>query len=66
MYGNVFEFCSGRMPRDGSRPVAHSRGGSWWCSRNACCFFTSMDIGKVNVHASFSNQGFRVARDQRS
>ena len=25
-------------------------------------FFNSVDIGKVNVRASFSNQGFRVAR----
>ena len=59
MYGNVFEFCSGSLPGDGKRTV-HSRGGSWWCSKNSCCFFNSADIGKVDVRASFSNQGFRV------
>ncbi|HLK16041.1 MAG TPA: hypothetical protein VKT78_14640, partial [Fimbriimonadaceae bacterium] len=40
--------------------TAHARGGSWWCSKNACCFFNSADIGSVDIHASFSNQGFRV------
>lgn len=62
MYGNVFEFCSGLVPGDNGKSVAHSRGGSWWCSRNSCCFFNSVDIGKVNPRASFSNQGFRVAK----
>ncbi|MBS1724529.1 MAG: SUMF1/EgtB/PvdO family nonheme iron enzyme [Armatimonadetes bacterium] len=62
MYGNVFEFCSGRMPRDKSKSLVHSRGGSWWCSAHACCFFNSADIGNVSIHASFSNQGFRVAK----
>lgn len=62
MYGNVFEFCSGRMPSDRSSNRVHSRGGSWWCSANACCFFNSADIGSVDLHASFSNQGFRVVR----
>lgn len=62
MYGNVFQFCSGHLPRDRSSATAHSRGGSWWCSKNSCCFFNSVDIGSVNVHASFSNQGFRVVR----
>ncbi|MGJ7031322.1 formylglycine-generating enzyme family protein [Niabella hirudinis] len=62
--GNVFEFCSGSRPRDGGRPVAHARGGSWWCSRNACNFFNGVDIGSVNPHASFSNLGFRVVKDQ--
>ena len=61
MYGNVFEFCSGRIV--GDRPTRrHARGGSWWCSANACCFFNSADVGTVDLHASFSNQGFRVAR----
>lgn len=63
MYGNVFEFCSGRMPRDKSTKIVHARGGSWWCSKNSCCFFNSFDIGKVDRHASFSNLGFRVVRD---
>jgi len=42
--------------------VAHARGGSWWCSTHACHYFNSSDIGRVNIHASFSNQGFRVAK----
>lgn len=61
IYGNVFEFCSGKLRGDGKN-AAHARGGSWWCSKNSCCFFNSVDIGTVNIHASFSNQGFRVAR----
>ncbi|WP_262919327.1 formylglycine-generating enzyme family protein [Niabella hibiscisoli] len=36
--GNVFEFCTGSLPRDNGRKVAHARGGSWWCSANACSF----------------------------
>jgi len=63
MYGNVFEFCSGRLKSDKSERTVHARGGSWWCSANACCFFNSVDIGKVDIRASFSNQGFRVVRD---
>lgn len=63
MYGNVFEFCDGYLPSDMSTEIGHSRGGSWWCSKNSCSFFNSVDIGKVNIRASFSNQGFRVARD---
>ena len=65
MYGNVFEFCSGRLPSDRSARQVHARGGSWWCSANACCFFNSADVGTVDLHASFSNQGFRVARSLR-
>jgi sulfatase modifying factor 1 len=61
-YGNVFEFCSGRLLSDRSPRRVHARGGSWWCSASSCCFFNSADIGSVDVHASFSNQGFRVAR----
>ncbi|RYZ36431.1 MAG: sulfatase-modifying factor protein, partial [Sphingobacteriales bacterium] len=39
MYGNVFEFCSGTIAADRpGKPVAHARGGSWWCSKNACNF----------------------------
>lgn len=63
IYGNVFQFCEGRLPSDGSDRIVHSRGGSWWCSKNACCFFNSVDIGSEDRYASFSNQGFRVARD---
>lgn len=65
VYGNVFEFCTGKLPSDKGRNRAHARGGSWWCSRNSCSFFNSADIGRTNPHASFSNQGFRVARDAR-
>lgn len=63
MYGNVFEFCEGRLPTDDpEKQVAHARGGSWWCSKNACSFFNSVDIGRVHPHASFSNQGFRTVK----
>jgi formylglycine-generating enzyme len=63
MYGNVFEFCSGKLPGEAKdKKIAHARGGSWWCSKNACNFFNSYDIGRVSIHASFSNQGFRVVR----
>ncbi len=65
MYGNVFEFCTGRLSSDRSDRTVHARGGSWWCSKNACCFFNSVDIGSVNKVASFSNQGFRVCRSVR-
>lgn len=61
-YGNVFEFCTGRLVSDKASTRVHARGGSWWCSPNSCCFFNSADIGSVNIHASFSNQGFRVVR----
>lgn len=63
VYGNVFEFCSGRLKANQSNNVVHARGGSWWCSRNACNFFNSYDIGRVHIRASFSNQGFRVVKD---
>ncbi|MBN9500198.1 MAG: sulfatase-modifying factor protein [Armatimonadetes bacterium 55-13] len=63
IYGNVFEFCTGRLPGDRSKRIVHARGGSWWCSKNSCCFFNSFDIGNVDMRASFSNQGFRVVRD---
>ncbi|MFT3825656.1 MAG: SUMF1/EgtB/PvdO family nonheme iron enzyme [Chitinophagaceae bacterium] len=61
MYGNVFEFCTGKLSADESTSLAHARGGSWWCSSYACHYFNSYDIGRVNIHASFSNQGFRTA-----
>ncbi len=61
VYGNVFEFCQGGLPTDPkTRTIAHARGGSWWCSKNSCNFFNSVDIGNINPRASFSNQGFRV------
>lgn len=65
MYGNVFEFCEGTLKTDPkNRRVVHARGGSWWCSNYACGFFNSLDIGRVSPHASFSNQGFRVLKNQ--
>ncbi|MGC4037689.1 MAG: SUMF1/EgtB/PvdO family nonheme iron enzyme [Chitinophagaceae bacterium] len=64
MYGNVFEFCSGKINKTESKTIAHARGGSWWCSKNACHYFSSYHIGRVNVHASFSNQGFRVIKSE--
>ncbi len=60
MYGNVFEFCTGRLLPNEKEHIAHARGGSWWCSARSCHFFNSYDIGRVNKGASFSNLGFRV------
>jgi sulfatase modifying factor 1 len=60
MYGNVFEFCTGKLDVGEGSNIAHARGGSWWCSAASCHFFNSYDIGRIHVHASFSNQGFRV------
>ncbi|MEI9945647.1 MAG: SUMF1/EgtB/PvdO family nonheme iron enzyme [Chitinophagaceae bacterium] len=62
MYGNVFEFCTGKLKPTEKNTISHARGGSWWCSKNACNFFNSYDIGRVHIHASFSNQGFRVVK----
>jgi formylglycine-generating enzyme len=62
MYGNVFEFCTGKLKESEKSTIAHARGGSWWCSKNACNFFNSYDIGRVNIRASFSNQGFRAVK----
>ena len=63
MYGNVFEFCSDKYPLlDGYSDVVCARGGSWWCSEYACSYFNSVEIGKNNKFASFSNQGFRTVR----
>lgn len=62
MYGNVFEFCSGKLSAAEKPTIAHARGGSWWCSRYACRFFNSVDIGRTHIRASFSNQGFRVVK----
>lgn len=64
IYGNVFEFCADRPERmQEIDDLACARGGSWWCSENACSYFNSLDIGRVKVWASFSNQGFRVVKD---
>lgn len=60
MYGNVFEFCSGKTRLNNKSTIVHARGGSWWCSPTSCHFFNSYDIGRVHHRASFSNQGFRV------
>ena len=62
VYGNVFEFCTGKLASPTRPTVAHARGGSWWCSPYTCHFFNSYDVGRVNMHASFSNQGFRIAK----
>lgn len=62
MYGNVFEFCTGRLKSERRKSIAYSRGGSWWCSAWACGYYNSVDIGRTNIHASFSNQGFRVVK----
>jgi len=63
MYGNVFEFCEGKTATDKKdSKLVHARGGSWWCSKNSCNYFNSVDIGTQNRHASFSNQGFRVVK----
>lgn len=61
IYGNIFEFCSDLPPlHEGFKDVASTRGGSWWCSKYACGFFNSIDIGRVKKEASFSNNGFRI------
>jgi len=63
IYGNVFEFCSNK-PEDFNSEwnVMITRGGSWWCSKASCSAFNSEDLGRVNINASFSNNGFRVVR----
>lgn len=63
IFGNVFEFCTGRLERDGDRSVAHARGGSWWCSKNSCAAFNTVYIGSVHPNASFSNLGFRTVKN---
>jgi sulfatase modifying factor 1 len=63
IYGNVFEFCS-NIPESFNiyENVVATRGGSWWCSQYSCGFFNSVDIGRVQKEATFSNNGFRVVR----
>jgi formylglycine-generating enzyme len=64
VYGNVFEFCTGKLPGKKKRPyMGFARGGSWWCSRWTCCSFNSFDIAEANIRSSFSNQGFRIVYD---
>lgn len=64
MYGNCFEFCEGKfINRKTPKNVVISRGGSWWCSKNSCNFFNSVDMGRLDKNASFSNNGFRVVKD---
>lgn len=64
VYGNVFEMCSSMATAYGKDPhFSSARGGSWWCSRNSCNYFNSVDIGKIHKAASFSNMGFRVVKD---
>lgn len=58
--GNVFEYCTGPA---GDRAGAFARGGSWWCSAGTCGFYNLVDIGAMDSHASFGNQGFRVAME---
>jgi sulfatase modifying factor 1 len=63
MYGNNFEFCSDQFLQLKNNPrQVCARGGSWWCSKNSCNFFNSVDIGSVNKMASFSNHGFRIVK----
>ena len=63
VYGNVFEFCADKPAFLAAQEgIACARGGSWWCSAHACNYFNSIDIGRVKIVASFSNQGFRVVR----
>jgi len=63
--GNVFEYCSGRLPGTSSgdeKRFICGRGGSWWCSANTCHFFNLVDIGAMDLHGSLANQGFRVVK----
>ncbi|MBL7974321.1 MAG: SUMF1/EgtB/PvdO family nonheme iron enzyme, partial [Candidatus Kapabacteria bacterium] len=63
IYGNVFEFCSNTPQAfSANNNLVATRGGSWWCSVYACGFFNSVDIGRVQKTATFSNNGFRVVR----
>lgn len=63
VYGNCFEFCSDKTARlKAVKNVVCARGGSWWCSKHSCNYFNSVDIGRVDRFASFSNHGFRVVK----
>jgi sulfatase modifying factor 1 len=56
--GNVFEYCTDSS--ESKRAVA--RGGSWWCSSGTCNYYNLIDIGRMHLHGSLPNQGFRMAR----
>ncbi len=63
--GNVFEYCAGGVEARSDEEASHygtARGGSWWCSENACDFYNLVKIGQMDRHGSLANQGFRVAR----
>lgn len=63
--GNVFEYCADGVSASSPELASHLttvRGGSWWCSATACNAYNLVDIGQMDRHASFANQGFRVAR----
>lgn len=63
VYGNCFEFCADKVAKlKKAVNVVCARGGSWWCSKNSCNYFNSVDIGRVDRFASFSNHGFRVVK----
>ena len=51
-----------RGPKKGTFKVA--RGGSWWCSKNSCHGYGLVTRGKTRPDASFSNNGFRCAKDR--
>jgi hypothetical protein len=61
-YNMIHAESYSQIKKTESKTIAHARGGSWWCSKNSCGFFNSYNIGWVNIHASFSNQGFRVVK----
>lgn len=63
IYGNVFEMCNTMAKAYGKdNQYSSARGGSWWCSRYSCSYFNSVDIGRINKVATFSNMGFRVVK----
>lgn len=65
MYGNVFEFCDDQYELlKNNKELVCARGGSWWCSTNSCNYFNSIDIGRINKYASFSNHGFRTVKNR--
>ncbi|MFT4974577.1 MAG: sulfatase modifying factor 1 [Myxococcota bacterium] len=41
-----------------------ARGGSWWCSEDACSAFGLFARGKSRPQAPFNNNGFRCAMDR--
>ena len=43
----------------GNRVNACSRGGYWWCG-----YYNSIDTGRVNKLALFSNNGFRTVKQE--